>query len=249
MAWELLPVDYTDAVWSGLKRFNQIENQDGTVSFQDVTVYSQRENSFFGAQDANRMNEALNTLMSMVESGTDLYEAFQNYFATQKTLFEAKADEEYDELDAYVDDLKEQGDALIETIETDYSAEIAHFEDVQEQVFTVWFDSVRGQLSQDVAGQIINRIDAGDEREFNRYYGLCNKTTTIATVNGNKVITEADTSELVGAVTTISNTVQGKQIVTVVTPQAGSYKYTKTVLIAKSNGTTTITESYVKEAK
>ena len=79
MAWELLPVNYTDATWSGLKRYTEIQNGDGTVSFQDVTVYSQKENSFFGAKEANRMNEALNTLMSMVESGTDLYTAFQNY--------------------------------------------------------------------------------------------------------------------------------------------------------------------------
>ena len=69
MAWELLPVDYTDAVWSGLKRYNTVNNEDGTVSFQDVTVYSGKEKSFFGAKDANRMNEALNTLMRTPPSG------------------------------------------------------------------------------------------------------------------------------------------------------------------------------------
>ena len=60
MAWELLPVDYTDAVWAGLKRYNQINNEDGSVSFQDITSYTGKEKSFFGAKDANRMNEALN---------------------------------------------------------------------------------------------------------------------------------------------------------------------------------------------
>ena len=96
MSWELLPVNYTDAVWSGLKRYNTITNEDGTVSFQDVTAYSNKEKSFFGARDANRMNEALNTLMSMVENGSDLYEAFQNYFTTQKGLFENEADSKQD---------------------------------------------------------------------------------------------------------------------------------------------------------
>ena len=72
MAWELLPVDYTDAVWAGLKRYNQINNEDGSVSFQDITPYTGKEKSFFGAKDANRMNEALNTIMSMVENGTCL---------------------------------------------------------------------------------------------------------------------------------------------------------------------------------
>lgn len=36
MAWKLLPTDYTDAVWSGLKRYTQVDNSDGTVSFNDV---------------------------------------------------------------------------------------------------------------------------------------------------------------------------------------------------------------------
>ena len=55
MAWKLLPTDYTDAVWSGLKRYTQVDNSDGTVSFNDVTTYTNKEKSFFGAKDANRM--------------------------------------------------------------------------------------------------------------------------------------------------------------------------------------------------
>ena len=117
MAWELLPVDYTDAVWSGLKRYNTVNNEDGTVSFQDVTVYSGKEKSFFGAKDANRMNEALNTLMSMVENGTDLYTAFQNYFAVQKDLFEEEADSKAEDFDDYTDNLK-----------AEYQASMAQFE-------------------------------------------------------------------------------------------------------------------------
>ena len=138
MAWELLPVDYTDAVWSGLKRYNQVTNEDGTVSFQDVTQYSNKEKSFFGALQANRMNEALNTLMSMVENGTDLYTAFQNYFAVQKELFE----------DAVGD------------FEADYQTEISQFENQQEALFTGWFESMKGQLSEDAAGNLQNQINA-----------------------------------------------------------------------------------------
>ena len=66
MAWTNLPTNYTDAVWSGLKRYLMVNNEDGTVSFQDVTVYSNKEHSFFGAKDANRMNEALNTIVPMI---------------------------------------------------------------------------------------------------------------------------------------------------------------------------------------
>lgn len=64
MSWENLPTNYTDAVFSGLRKYQQINNDDGTVSFQDVTVYQNQENSFFGANDANRMNTAINQLMN-----------------------------------------------------------------------------------------------------------------------------------------------------------------------------------------
>lgn len=109
MSWTLLPTNYTDAVWDGLKKYNQINNSDGTISLQDVTAYTNRENSFFGALDANRMNEALNTIMSMVENGTDLYEAFQIYFAGQKELFQGKADTEYALFVKYLTDLESEG--------------------------------------------------------------------------------------------------------------------------------------------
>lgn len=160
MAWELLPVNYTDAVWSGLKRYNEVRNEDGTVSFQDVTVYSNKETSFFGAKDANRMNEALNTLMSMVENGTDLYTAFQNYFNTQKGLFEDTANATQQGFNEYVDGLKAEGDSTILTIKTDYRKEITDFENQQEQLFTTWFEFVKGQLGEDVAGKLQNQINA-----------------------------------------------------------------------------------------
>lgn len=164
MAWELLPADYTDAVWSGLKRYNEVTNEDGTVSFQDVTQYSNKEKSFFGALDANRMNEALNTIMSMVENGTDLYEAFQNYFTEQKELFADASEVKQSELDSYVDSLKSQADQTIENIKVDYRFEINLFENQQEELFTTWFNFIKGQLSEDVAGNLQNQISALDTK-------------------------------------------------------------------------------------
>ncbi len=164
MAWSQLPVNYTDAVWSGLKRYMQVNNEDGTVSFQDVTVYSQKDNSFFGAKDANRMNEALNTIMSMVENGTDLYTAFQNYFTAQQQLFERTADQKQTEFSAYLEDIEKQGDALIEELETDYREEITQFENTQEQVFNTWFQLIKDQLSGDIAGNLQNQITILEER-------------------------------------------------------------------------------------
>lgn len=153
MAWELLPVDYTDAVWAGLKRYNQINNEDGSVSFQDITSYTGKEKSFFGAKDANRINEALNTIMSMVENGTDLYTAFQNYFAEQKTLFEQEADSKATEFDNYTDNLEQE-----------YKASMAAFESQQQQIYNAWFQAMKDQLSKDAAGNLQNQCTELDER-------------------------------------------------------------------------------------
>lgn len=153
MAWELLPVDYTDAVWAGLKRYNRINNEDGSVSFQDITAYTGKEKSFFGAKDANRMNEALNTIMSMVENGTDLYTAFQNYFAEQKTLFEQEADSKATEFDNYIDNLEQE-----------YKASMAAFESQQQQIYNAWFQAMKDQLSKDAAGNLQNQCTELDER-------------------------------------------------------------------------------------
>lgn len=153
MAWKLLPVDYTDAVWAGLKRYNQINNEDGSVSFQDITAYTGKEKSFFGAKDANRMNEALNTIMSMVENGTDLYTAFQNYFAEQKTLFEQEADSKATEFDNYMDNLEQE-----------YKVSMAAFESQQQQIYNAWFQAMKDQLSKDAAGNLQNQCTELDER-------------------------------------------------------------------------------------
>lgn len=177
MAWTLLPTDYTDAVWSGLKKYSQVDNSDGTVSFQDVTVYTNKEKSFFGAKDANRMNEALNYIMSMLESGTDLYEEFQTYFTTQKQLFESSGNKvienvraltnaEYDSYVTYVADLKERGDSSLAKIEQTYEEHMTSYESEQKKAFDTWFDTIKGQLSEDVAGSLQNQTTELDERLY-----------------------------------------------------------------------------------
>ena len=55
-----LRTDYTDAVWTGKKKYIIEDNGDGTSSITDVTIYDNYENSFFGASDANAINGAIN---------------------------------------------------------------------------------------------------------------------------------------------------------------------------------------------
>lgn len=164
MAWKLLPTDYTDAVWGGLKRYTQVDNSDGTVSFNDVTTYTNKEKSFFGAKDANRMNEALNYIMSMLENGTNLYEEFQTYFTTQKELFKSSGDGSYQELTQYFVNLKAQGDSSLAQIEKTYEEHMTTYEGKQTAAFNTWFAGIKGKLNEDIAGSLQNQITEVDER-------------------------------------------------------------------------------------
>ena len=164
MAWKLLPTDYTDAVWSGLKRYTQVDNSDGTVSFNDVTTYTNKEKSFFGAKDANRMNEALNYIMSMLENGTNLYEEFQTYFTTQKELFKSSGDSSYQELTQYFVNLKAQGDSSLAQIEKTYEEHMTTYEGEQTAALNTWFAGIKGKLNEDIAGSLQNQITEVDER-------------------------------------------------------------------------------------
>ena len=173
MAWELLRVDYTDASWVGLKKYNQISNHDGTVSFQDVTQYSNFDRSFYGARDANRVNEAINTIMSMVEGNSDLYTAFQNYFNTQKIQFESR------------------GNTTISEIERTYREHMNTYEREQAGTFNTWFNGIKNQLSGNAIGNLQNQVNEVDDRLAKlEHMALTNQFSAAISVNdsGNTVL-------------------------------------------------------------
>lgn len=173
MAWELLRVDYTDANWTGLKKYNQISNHDGTVSFQDVTQYSNLDNSFYGARDANRVNEAINTIMSMIEGNNDLYTSFQNYFNTQKSQF------------------RNRGDASISEIENTYRTHMNDYEREQSTAFNTWFNGIKNQLSGNAVGNLQNQVNEVDDRLARlEHMALTNQFSAAISVNesGNIVL-------------------------------------------------------------
>ena len=164
MSWTPLKENYTDAVWSGLRKYNLIENSDDTISLQDVTVYSQKENSFYGALDANRTNAAINIIMAMLENGTDLYTNFQQYFALQQTLFGNSANQKLSGLDTYLDELESTADTKVDNLLNGYTTQISQFEATQEALFNQWFEYIKGELSDDVAGNLMNICTELDSR-------------------------------------------------------------------------------------
>ena len=71
MAWSNLPTDFADAVYTGLRKYRMIDNQDNTVSFEDQTEYESYENSFYRAEDVNKAFEAINNLMNASQAAVD----------------------------------------------------------------------------------------------------------------------------------------------------------------------------------
>ena len=179
MSWTPLRVNYTDAVWSGNKKYNMVENADNTVSFVDVTIYTNKENSFFGASDANAMNAAINVIMAMVENGTDLYTDFNTYFNTQKTAFQNRVNSEAEGFEDFIENLQTQAETDLDIIETGYETRIDNFENAQQALFTQWFNMVKGQLSTDVAGNLQNEITELDERLSNLEYMVLQNDLTV----------------------------------------------------------------------
>jgi len=137
MSFQLLPTDYKDISFTGNRKYNKIQNDDGTISFQDVTVYQNRDKAFFGADTANKMNEALNTIMTALEHGTDLYGEFQNFFEKQKGEFRKGADANLDELKV-----------IMET-----------YQNKQKLIFETWFDPVKKNLSESPVGHLQNEME------------------------------------------------------------------------------------------
>lgn len=74
MAWTNLPTDYEDAAWEGSRKFLMTENNDGTVSFEDRTDYTQIAKSYRSANDVNSTNDAINTIMGIFEGAYKLNE-------------------------------------------------------------------------------------------------------------------------------------------------------------------------------
>lgn len=67
MALEKLRTDYTDATFEGLRKYNEIKNEDKTVSFDDVTSYINKEKAYYTAKEVNDNNRKTNDAIAIVE--------------------------------------------------------------------------------------------------------------------------------------------------------------------------------------
>lgn len=62
-----LKTNYKDDVFTGKRKYTMTNNGDGTVSFTDVTQYSQIGDNY-GASDINMQNQAINQKGTVVSN-------------------------------------------------------------------------------------------------------------------------------------------------------------------------------------
>ena len=77
--------DVLDTTKNQLRKYQQIQNDDGTVSFVDVTEYTQVGTSF-GAKDINDTNAAINDINGKLQSETSYVPILSNYVYSSQTL-------------------------------------------------------------------------------------------------------------------------------------------------------------------
>ena len=200
MAFELLRTDYVDAVFEGLRRYMLGDNGDGTVSFIDVTNYTVREGAFFGAKDANTINTAVNAILAALNNGTNLYDVFTIFFETQKTLFEEESDAKQEGFEQYITELRTYMDGKWDELKDEYTGDIQYFKDVQENAFNVWFQMVRDQLTNDVAGHLQTQIGNLTELQTDNNSNLVD---AVNEVRGSAVENTADISKAVKELNTV----------------------------------------------
>lgn len=160
--------------------------------------------------------------------------------------------EEQEEFDAWVIAQEAEMSQWISTYQSELELirdGFVDFRTVSESDFTIWFNAIKNQLSTDAAGNLQNQVNEIAKKEFERFYGMVNKTTV---VNKNNGVTTSIVETSVDAVsTTVFETTGtgGRRIVTECIPTTGNYNYTKIVTVENIPTGKEIVESFTMTIK
>lgn len=69
-----LKTDFKDDIYQGNRKYLQVKNEDGTVSFSDATQYEQ-EGDYFGANEINALSQAVNEAFQSASNGKEAIKA------------------------------------------------------------------------------------------------------------------------------------------------------------------------------
>lgn len=161
--------------------------------------------------------------------------------------FVEKVDGEYEsmslQMETYLNNLRQTGLNEMQDVVDVLKA----FETKSEEDFNTWFDSIRDQLSEDVAGNLQNQISILSQDVFNKYYGLMVQETEFLP---DKSIVQRNSE---ATVTTVKGTDEsGNKVITqTVVPVSGTDNYIKTTTFYKATEASNkrIVETFTTEMK
>lgn len=159
--------------------------------------------------------------------------------------FVAQSEESYEtfnrNMDAFLSQLKVDGltdmQDIVETLQ--------NFETKSEGDFTAWFNNVKNQLSEDVAGHLQNEVDVLTQQAFKNLFGLDYQETEF--MPDGSIVQKNSQAEVV---TSFSTDESGNKVITqTITPADDStvYKKTTTIYPATDSENKKIKEVYVSE--
>lgn len=137
----------------------------------------------------------------------------------------------------------------------EYEASMTTWGEAERAEFDTWFATIQGILGKDEAGKLLNLINENTERDFKRFYGVANAESGIARSDDGSIasITTTNADESVEAIATFNRNTDGSiaSIVTLVTPDEGSYTYTQTVTFSRNTDGSIagVSESYEQNTK
>lgn len=134
--------------------------------------------------DTSMIDKQFESLLADIEATVGAAGDRYNEFLSFIENLRRNANAEYLSLVNYYANLRAQGDALLAGLESETREELDDFKETEEARFNIWFDSVQSQLSDDVAGNLLNQINTLDDKSD----GFIPKTTAFS-ANG-KTITE-----------------------------------------------------------
>ncbi len=130
----------------------------GTVEEIDASVLTKQFTDFFSTYSAAVLDEFSVYKQSMEKYLSELQGIYDNYVRRTESLFtqyEAGFEERYKEFESTVNGWEQELLAAY----TDFVAKIQLFESSAENDFNTWFESIKGKLGEDAAGQLQLEID------------------------------------------------------------------------------------------
>lgn len=131
-------------------------------------------------------------------------------------------------------------DTWIEAQETNWS----EWSESNKTTFLQWFNELKSVLDDDAAGNLNNRIDQLAKREFDHFYNITHKSTSITT--DDNITTIVEDSDESTCSTTIESEGNNTVVNSVLAIDLSNFDYEKHVTILVRDGSTNISETYTE---